>query len=527
MRTGRNDAVSAHFVGSIVYIEKGLYSGVEPVTAAGHRRPAAADHSDAADRGPGATPGRDASRVDGFSAKKLRNYYLLNPEEEGERRYKLLLSQTDKASLIALSSIRHRQPKDHSLRVRQNFEFFEELDRRTSGTNLTAVCKGLAKLMVVDISLNRDQDNPQLIFESMNSTGRELSQADLIRNFILMGLEPQLQTRLYEQYWRPMEVDFGQEAYGTHFDSFMRHYLTVKTGEIPNVREVYEAFKQLARSPEVAQAAWRRWWRTSATSPATTAPWRSGRRQTPDLKARVPGPARAEGRCRLPVPAGAVPRLRHRTAVRSGLRARRCGWSRAYVFRRAVCAIPTNSLNKTFATFTQGAQEGPLPGKHPGALPAAAVVPPLPGRRRVPARAADPRPLQLPQPQLLAAAAGEPRPQGARAGRRVHDRAHPAAEREPLRRSGKTTSARNGSAVQQTWLHTLGNLTLTGYNSEYSDRPFAEKRDMEGGFKESPLQLNAGLGQARALERRRHQGSERRRWPTMAVDVWAAPKLAG
>ena len=87
----------------------------------------------------------------------------------------------------------------------------------------------------MDIALTRDQDNPQLIFESMNSTGKELSQADLIRNFILMGLEPQLQTRLYEQSWRPMELDFGQEAYGTHFDSFMRHYLTVKTGEIPNI----------------------------------------------------------------------------------------------------------------------------------------------------------------------------------------------------------------------------------------------------------------------------------------------------
>jgi uncharacterized protein with ParB-like and HNH nuclease domain len=81
----------------------------------------------------------------------------------------------------------------------------------------------------------------------MNSTGRELSQADLIRNFILMGLEPAQQTRLYEEHWRPMEVAFGQEAYGTHFDGFMRHYLTLKTGEIPNVRAVYEAFKSHAR----------------------------------------------------------------------------------------------------------------------------------------------------------------------------------------------------------------------------------------------------------------------------------------
>src|SRR4029078_3362423 len=100
---------------------------------------------------------------------------------------------------------------------------------------------GLAKLVVVDIALNRDQDNPQLIFESMNSTGRELSQADLIRNFILMGLEPKTQSRLYEQYWRPMEVDFGQEAYGTHFDGFIRHYLTVSTRRTHNGNAVYEA----------------------------------------------------------------------------------------------------------------------------------------------------------------------------------------------------------------------------------------------------------------------------------------------
>ena len=119
------------------------------------------------------------------------------------------------------------------------------------GDNLEPLCAGLAKLMIVDVALTREQDNPQLIFESMNSTGRELTQADLIRNFVLMGLKPDLQTRLYKDYWRPMEVDFGQEAYGLHFDRFMRHYLTVKTGDIPNVREVYEAFKLYARWPEV------------------------------------------------------------------------------------------------------------------------------------------------------------------------------------------------------------------------------------------------------------------------------------
>src|SRR3954452_13962013 len=163
----------------------------------------------------------------------------------------LFLSQTHSNSLI---SIVHgsEQPKEISLRVMQNFQLFESLIASCKG-DFAAVCKGLAKLVVVDIALSRDQDNPQLISESMNSTGRELSQADLIRNFILMGLEPDLQARLYEQYWRPMEVDFGQEAYESQFDAFMRHYLTVKTGEIPNVNRVYEAFKAHARSPEVHQ----------------------------------------------------------------------------------------------------------------------------------------------------------------------------------------------------------------------------------------------------------------------------------
>jgi uncharacterized protein with ParB-like and HNH nuclease domain len=251
LRTGSSDRTTAHFVGSIVYIEKGLYQissqspllvidGQQRLTTVMLILEALARHVG------------DAEPVDGFSAKKLRSYYLLNPLEEGERGFKLLLTQTDKQSLLALMQ-QKAQPAEPSLRITENFTFFEE-QVQALGDNLNPLCQGLAKLVIVDIALSRDQDNPQLIFESMNSTGRELSQADLIRNFILMGLEPTQQTRLYEDYWRPMEVAFGQEAYGTHFDGFMRHYLTLRTGEIPNVRAVYEAFKSHARSPEIAAA---------------------------------------------------------------------------------------------------------------------------------------------------------------------------------------------------------------------------------------------------------------------------------
>ena len=244
----------------------------------------------------------------------------------------------------------HPKPKEHSIRVEANFEFFKERVAEAKG-ELEALCKGLAKLVIVDISLNRDQDNPQLIFESLNSTGRELSQADLIRNFILMGLEPQLQTKLYEQYWRPMEVDFGQEAYATHFDSFMRHYLTVKTGEIPNVREVYEAFKQYARSPEVPAGS-RRWWPTFAPSPATTAPWRWAANKIAELKAAFHDIRELKVDVAFPF----LLELYHDYATQRADQGRTAAGGalvESYVFRRAVCGIPTNSMNKTFATFTR------------------------------------------------------------------------------------------------------------------------------------------------------------------------------
>lgn len=251
LRAGSSDSIAVHFIGSIVYVEQGLSQVTHQapllVIDGQQRLTTVALLLEALARALG-----NAEPVDGFSAAKLRHYYLSNPLESGDRYFKLLLSQTDNASLKAI--IKHSEPpQEPSLRVTQNFELFVELLAEQKG-DLVPVCSGLAKLVVVDIALSRDQDNPQLIFESMNSTGKELSQADLIRNFILMGLEPTLQTRLYEDYWRPMEQDFGQEAYGTQFDSFMRHYLTVRTGDIPREREVYEAFKDYSRTKPVRAA---------------------------------------------------------------------------------------------------------------------------------------------------------------------------------------------------------------------------------------------------------------------------------
>jgi uncharacterized protein with ParB-like and HNH nuclease domain/predicted transport protein len=519
LRTGGNDGVSAHFVGSIVYVEKGLYSVMSQspllVIDGQQRLTTVTLLIEALARSL-----NDSEPLEGFSAKKLRNYYLLNPLEDEERRYKLMLSQTDKASLIALLDGDAR-PKDHSLRIEGNFEFFKERVAEVKN-DLSALCKGLAKLVIVDISLNRDQDNPQLIFESLNSTGRELSQADLIRNFILMGLEPQLQTKLYDKYWRPMELDFGQEGYATHFDSFMRHYLTVKTGDIPNVREVYEAFKQHARSPSVAGAGvealvaeirrFAGYYCAMALGSESDAELKAAFHDLRELKVDVAFPFLLELYGDYADQRLTKAELLHATR-----------WVESYVFRRAVCGIPTNSMNKTFATFTRALKKD----RYLESIAAHFLL--LPSYRRFPLNDEFRRELQVKDLYNFRSRSYwlrrlENHDRKERVPVDEYTIEHILPQNENLSPLWKTDLGVDWERVQKTWLHTLGNLTLTGYNPELSDRPFTEKRDMKGGFKESPLRMNESLGSLaswneEAIKNRAGRLAER------AVGVWAAPSL--
>ena len=520
LRTGSNDAIAAHFTGSIVYIEKGLYqvSSHSPllVIDGQQRLTTVMLILEALARRVG-----DGEPLDGFSAKKIRSYYLLNPLEEGERGFKLLLTQTDKQSLLALMQ-QKPQPAEPSLRITKNFAFFEERVQSV-GADLTPLCKGLAKLMIVDISLSRDQDNPQLIFESMNSTGRALSQADLIRNFILMGLDNPQQTRLYEDHWRPMEVAFGQGAYDTNFDGFMRHYLTLKTnGEIPNIRAVYEAFKSHARSPEVEAAGidalvadihtYAGYYCAMALDKETNKDLSLAFRDLRDLKVDVAFPFllelyddHAQGRLPTEVFVRAVRLVE------------------AYVFRRAVCTIPTNSLNKTFATFGRVLQKD----RYIESIQAHFLT--LLSYRRFPRDEEFKHELSVRDLYNFSRRSYwlrrlENHCRKERVPVDEYTIEHILPQNENLSAMWREGLGPEWKRVQETWLHTLGNLTLTGYNAEYSDRPFGEKRDMKGGFKESPLRINEGLGALETwneatIQVRAKQLAER------AVEVWAPPAL--
>ena len=519
VRTGEHDAISAHFVGSIVYIERGLYqvTGPSPLLVIdGQQRLTTVSLLIAAlARALG-----EEEPIDGFSARKLRNYYLLNPEEVGDRRYKLILTQTDRSSLIAIVD-QAAQPREASIRVTQNYDLFDSWIAARGG-EVAAVCKGLAKLVIVDISLSRDQDNPQLIFESMNSTGRELSQADLIRNLILMGLEPDLQTRLYDQYWRPMETDFGQEAYGTHFDGFMRHYLTVRTGDIPNVNAVYEAFKSYARSPEMSERGvealvaevrdYAQHFCAMALGAEKDAELKLAFQDLRELRVDVAYPFLLD--------------LYHDYAEGQLARSDFVAIVRlveAYVFRRAICAIPTNSLNKTFATFAKAVKKD----RYLESVQAHFLL--MPSYRRFPSDDEFRRDLHTRDLyNFRSRSYWLRRLENYRRKERVavdeYTIEHILPQNENLSAAWQMALGPDWRRVQHEWLHTIGNLTLTGYNSEYSDRTFAEKRGMKGGFAESPLRLNAGLGQQTEWDEAAIMQRADRLADT-AVGVWPSPKL--
>ncbi len=517
LRTGRNDEISAHFVGSIVYVEKGLYhvSSESPllVIDGQQRLTTVTLLTEALARSLS-----DTEPLDGFSAKKLRNYYLLNPLEDGERRYKLLLSQTDRASLMALLD-QEPKPMKHSLRIKASFELFQKWVNEMKD-DLIPLCKGLAKLVIVDISLNRDQDNPQLIFESLNSTGRELGQADLIRNFILMGLEPQLQTKLYEQYWRPMEIDFGQEAYATHFDGFMRHYLTVKTGVIPKLREVYESFKQYAGSPKAGSVqdlvedirAFAVYYCAMALGGEQDSELKDVFRNIRELKVDVAFPLLLE--LYQDYATGVMAKEEILQAARL---------VESYVFRRAVCGIPTNSMNKTFATFGRALKKD----RYLESIQAHFLL--LPSYRRFPKDEEFKRDLRLKDLYNFRSRSYwlrrlENHGRKERVPVDQYTIEHILPQNPTLSEHWKADLGLEWRRIQEKCLHSIGNLTLTGYNSEYSDRPFYEKRDMRGGFAQSPLLLNQGLG---ALQHWNEEtiSNRAKELADKAVTVWGMPAL--
>lgn len=481
IKAGKDEKISGHFLGSIVYVEKGLYqiSNIPTLLLIdGQQRLTTISLVLSV-----LTEILEKHPVDDMSSTKLKNYYLINSDEEKEEnRYKLILTKSDKESLFNI--IDHKELSDEDSRlIKENYKFFAE---QISENNLEEVLNGLNKLIIIDISLDREQDNPQLIFESLNSTGLELTQADLVRNYVLMGLEKQEQDKLYKDYWFPMEKSFGYAKYSALFDRFMRDYLTIKTGKIPNIEDVYSAFKTYAQNKDINELVanvykYSKYFVNIALEKEQDKEIKEVLSDINTLKVDVSYPFL------LQVYEDYDQERITKEEFISVLK-----YLESYVFRRAICKIPTNSLNKTFANlYKEIKQENYLESFKASLLLKDSY-------RRFPKDGEFGEQLRIKdvynfrnRNYLLRKLENYNRKELVNVESYTIEHIMP--QNENLSNEWKQELGENWKEVHDKYLHTIGNLTLTGYNPELSDKPFKEKRDMRGGFADSPIRLNECL----------------------------------
>lgn len=513
IKAGKDPSISGHFIGSIVYVEKGLYqiSAVPKfLVIDGQQRLAtialllsalckAIDTNEAPLE---------------MSSDKVKSYYLLNDKESEELRYKLVLTKSDKDTLFKI--VGHKELTDEdALRLKDNYDFFRE---QINSSDLNVVYQGIAKLILIDVSLDRERDNPQLIFESLNSTGLELTQADLVRNYILMGLEKNEQELLYTDYWYPMEKNFGHAEYSDLFDRFMRDYLTIKTGKIPKIKDVYSAFKSYAQSfasmKDLVEEIYKysKYFVNIALEREEDKEIKEAIADINTLKVDVSYPFL------LQVYEDYSQQIIAKEDLLQILR-----YIESYVFRRSICGIPTNSLNKTFANLYKEIQQE----NYLESFVAKMLL--KDSYRRFPRDKEFKEQLIIKdvynlriRNYLLDKLENHERKEKVIIEEYTIEHIMP--QNENLSKEWRQELGENWEDIQDEYLHTIGNLTLTGYNSELSDRPFKEKRDMQGGFADSPIRLNRTIAHLESWDEREII-KRAKELTDLAASLWKCPNL--
>ena len=458
-------------------------------------------------------------------AEALRRRFLINPNENGEMLYKVVLSDIDRPTLISLID-ELPMPDPYSSCVINNYNFFKEWFE-ANPEKFDAVYLGLSKLEIVAVALERQRDNPQLVFESMNSTGLDLSQADLIRNFVLMGQEPHEQEALYNHYWRAMEDGFGQAAYARHFDSFMRHYLTTVTNDIPNINKVYAAFKKYTAGYNGSIRDLIKEVHTYAKHYCAMA---LGKESIPRLQQVFKDLRELKVDVAYPLLLEVYHDYKHNELLSAEELEKVVRLIESYVFRRAVCGIPTNSLNRTFARFTHNIRKD----RYLESIEATFML--LPSYRRFPSNAefqASLKERDLYHFRNLRYWLRKLENHGRKEIVLIDEFTveHVMPQNRELSQAWQELLGPEWKSVQEFYLHTLGNLTLTAYNSSYSDKPFLEKRDAKDkagkpiGFAHSPLHLNSDL---RHLDTWNQDTIHKRatRLSESALSVWPVPAIS-
>ena len=420
-----------------------------------------------------------------INARRIDNMLLKNEYESGDERYKLLLTETDRDILMRLVEEKPI-PDDTRSRLLDNYKFFagKIADKELQPAE---VYESIGKLQIVNITLDRTVDDAQAIFESLNSTGKELSESDLIRNYVLMGLEPTEQTYVYEHLWRPMELLFVYETQDSVMDRFFRDYLTMKITRIPKQDRVYEEFKlyhlncEFRTIRELCQdlLTYAKYYTDMVFNRSSNPALKSLYEDINDLRMEVSYPFLLK--VHNDYAEGIISEDDLKLIIRLCI---------SYVFRRSICDIPTNSLNKTFATLRNEIRQDDYVNSIKAFFVMRDDYKEFPNDDKFTAAFVS-RDIYTMRSRNFIISHLENYGNKAPIIIENYTIEHIMPQNSSLSPEWQQMLGANWREVQKTYLHTIGNLTLTAYNSEMSDHPFMVKMDMEGGFKESALRLNA------------------------------------
>lgn len=389
------------------------------------------------------------------------------------------------------------KPKEQYLKgsnVTRNYEFFYDKIVK-SGLTMDELFETIKKLEVINIKLDED-DDPQLIFESLNSTGLDLSEADKIRNYLLMSLAPAEQDDLYTRYWNPIEES-------TKYDpsSFVRDYLTMKQGKIGRIDKIYFIFKEYAENERIGRAElleemhhYAKIYSQIDNANMGTEKINRKLNQVRTLDSTVAYPFYM-----------AFFDYAEKNGLSDEEKYRVLDIVEAYWARRIICNLPSNALNKVFATLHRDVLNNmnkAVEGTNPTYTEVLIYLLLKKGRSSVfpkddevkedfATRQVYKMPANL---RMFILERMENRD-----SKECHDVVKQLTEKtisiehimpQTLSDKWKDALGEEWERIHQQYLHTMANLTLTGYNSQYSNLAFLEKRDMEKGFNDSAFRLN-------------------------------------
>lgn len=528
---------ASHFTGSVVWVQEGTMSagGVTPcLVIDGQQRVTTVTLLIIA-LARYARSHPDAELM--FSKGRIVNRgYLLDTDRKGDDRYRLTLSQGDRDTLRALVDnleCEDKQPPAGESRLLLNLAFFE--GRLASDEIANLAWSGLQRLEVVSISLTQGQDNPQLIFESMNSTGKDLASADLIRNFVLMSYPASEQAELYSTYWHPIEETLGAESYDETFDRFARCWLTiVKAPETISRRETYQAFKRYVIDNGRTDAdGMRELLRELRRFAGYFARVNAGAETDPELKAAFADVAK------LDMSVADVLLV----SLYDDYDAKAFGHDdfvsmvrvvESYLFRRMACDVASNGLNKFLPSIVARLNKVQAEGGNYAEALSAMLLGEAGTARRFPTDGEFESALRtrdaygFKRCMLLLS--------------RLENSYHPGAERS-FSTGGYTIEhimpqaalkspewreflGEDPKAQFESHVHTLGNLTITAYNSELSDGSFAEKRARAvAGYDNEWVTISQELKETDAWTPARIE-ARGARLAARAVQIWPAPALS-